>query len=82
MLGAMQGVSKEVYEAARVDGAGPIMRFFAITIPMISPAIFFSLIINITNAFGGRGPAGSRPAFQPEFGAHGIVHQLSDVHPY
>ncbi len=53
MLGAIQGVPKEVYEAARVDGAGPIMRFFAITIPMISPAIFFSLIINITNAFGG-----------------------------
>ncbi len=53
MLGAVQGVPKEVYEAARVDGAGPIMRFFAITIPMISPAIFFSLIINITNAFGG-----------------------------
>ncbi len=53
MLGAVQGVPKEVYEAARVDGAGPIMRFFAITVPMISPAIFFSLIINITNAFGG-----------------------------
>lgn len=53
MLGAVQGVPKEVYEAARVDGAGPIMRFFAITIPMISPAIFFSLVINITNAFGG-----------------------------
>ena len=53
MLGAMQGVSPEIYEAARVDGAGPIMRFFAITMPMISPAIFFSLIINMTNAFGG-----------------------------
>ncbi len=53
MLGAVQGVSKELYEAARVDGAGPIMRLFAITLPMISPAIFFSLVINTTNAFGG-----------------------------
>jgi multiple sugar transport system permease protein len=53
MLGAIQGVSKELYEAARVDGAGPIMRFISITLPIISPAIFFSLIINITNAFGG-----------------------------
>jgi multiple sugar transport system permease protein len=53
MLGAIQGVSHELYEAARVDGAGPIMRFFSITLPMISPAIFFSLIINMTNAFGG-----------------------------
>lgn len=53
MLGAVQGVSKELYEAARVDGAGPMMRFFAITLPIISPAVFFSLIINMTNAFGG-----------------------------
>lgn len=53
MLGAIQGVSHELYEAARVDGAGPIMRFFSVTLPMISPAIFFSLIINMTNAFGG-----------------------------
>ena len=53
MLGAIQGVSKEIYEAARVDGAGPILRFFSITLPIISPAIFFSLVINMTNSFGG-----------------------------
>jgi multiple sugar transport system permease protein len=53
MLGAMQSVPPEIYEAARVDGAGPIMRFFSITVPMISPAIFFSLVINIISAFGG-----------------------------
>ncbi len=53
MLGAMQGVPPEIYEAARVDGAGPIMRFFSITLPMISPAIFFSLVINTISSFGG-----------------------------
>ena len=53
MLGAMQGVSKEIYEAARVDGAGPITRLFSITLPMISPAIFFSLVINTISSFGG-----------------------------
>jgi multiple sugar transport system permease protein len=53
MLGAMQSVPPEVYEAARVDGAGPINRFFSITIPMISPAIFFSLVINMISSFGG-----------------------------
>jgi multiple sugar transport system permease protein len=53
MLGAMQSVPPEIYEAARVDGAGPIMRFFSIAVPMISPAIFFSLVINIISAFGG-----------------------------
>ena len=53
MLGAMQSVPKEIYEAARVDGAGPITRFFSITMPMISPAVFFSLVINTISAFGG-----------------------------
>lgn len=53
MLGAMQGINKELYEAARVDGAGPLTRFFSITIPLISPAIFFTLVVNLTGAFGG-----------------------------
>jgi multiple sugar transport system permease protein len=53
MLGAMQGISSEIQEAARVDGAGPLVRFFKITLPMISPAIFFSLVINLIAVFGG-----------------------------
>jgi ABC-type sugar transport system permease subunit len=53
MYSAMQSVPKEIYEAARVDGAGPIARFVYITLPMISPAIFFALVINLTGAFGG-----------------------------
>jgi multiple sugar transport system permease protein len=53
MLSAIQSIPSEIIEAARVDGAGPIIRLFAIVLPMISPAIFFSLAINMTNAFGG-----------------------------
>jgi multiple sugar transport system permease protein len=53
MLAAMQAIPKELYEAARVDGAGPIYRFVTITLPMSSPAIFFSLVINMISAFGG-----------------------------
>lgn len=53
MFGAMQSVPKELHEAARVDGAGPLMRFISITLPIISPAIFFSLVIDLTSAFGG-----------------------------
>lgn len=53
MNGAMESVPHEIYEAARVDGAGPFARFFYITLPMISPAIFFTLVINLTGAFGG-----------------------------
>jgi multiple sugar transport system permease protein len=53
MYGAMQAIPKEIIEAARVDGAGPVARFVSITLPMISPAIFFALVINLTSAFGG-----------------------------
>ena len=53
MYAAMESVPREIYEAARVDGAGPLARFVFITLPMISPAIFFTLVINLTGAFGG-----------------------------
>jgi multiple sugar transport system permease protein len=53
MYGAMLKVPHDLYEAARIDGAGPLLRFINITLPMISPAIFFSLVINLTSAFGG-----------------------------
>ena len=53
MYGAMLSVPKDLYEAARIDGAGPLMRFINVTLPIISPAIFFSLVINLTSAFGG-----------------------------
>ncbi len=85
MLGAMQAIPKELYEAARVDGAGPINRFISITIPMSSPAIFFSLVINMISSFGGvalldRGLSYSQPGpgfFQPC--SNGILHCLSNV---
>lgn len=53
MYSAMESVSNEIHEAARVDGAGPWARFIFITLPMISPAIFFTLVVNLTGAFGG-----------------------------
>jgi ABC-type sugar transport system permease subunit len=53
ILGALQGIPQDIRESARVDGAGPFTRFFSITLPMISPAIFFSLVINLVMAFGG-----------------------------
>ena len=53
LSGAMMGVPKELYEAARVDGAGPLYRLLNITLPVISPAIFFSLLISLITVFGG-----------------------------
>ncbi|MBN1668880.1 MAG: sugar ABC transporter permease [Anaerolineales bacterium] len=53
ILAALQSLPIEIEEAARVDGAGPFLRFFGITLPLISPAIFFSLVINLITVFGG-----------------------------
>jgi len=51
MLGALQGIPKDIHESARVDGAGPFTRFFSLTLPLISPAIFFSQIIFLFRDF-------------------------------
>ena len=53
IMGAMQGISTEIFEAALVDGANRLRRFFSITLPMVTPAIFFTLILNLTAVFGG-----------------------------
>ena len=50
-LAALQGVSEELLEAASIDGANNIRRFFSITIPLISPVIFLNLIIGIISLF-------------------------------
>lgn len=44
---AMQGIPTELYEAARIDGAGPIASFLHITLPMITPMIFYNLILSV-----------------------------------
>jgi multiple sugar transport system permease protein len=43
-LAALQGVPRELLEAAEMDGAGPIRRLFAVTIPQVSPIILFNVI--------------------------------------
>jgi multiple sugar transport system permease protein len=52
-MGAIQGVPTELLEAAEIDGAGRFRRWTAITLPLITPAIFFTLILNITAIFSG-----------------------------
>jgi multiple sugar transport system permease protein len=47
MLATMQGVPTELYEAADVDGAGAWTKFSKITLPMISPVIFYNLVLSV-----------------------------------
>ena len=51
LLAAMQGVSTDVYEAAKIDGANEIRQFLSITVPLIRPALSFVFIITIINSF-------------------------------
>lgn len=50
-LAGLQGIPLELYEAAEIDGANRWRRFWAVTIPMLSPTIFFVLIIGIIGSF-------------------------------
>ncbi len=50
-LAALQGLSPELYEAARLDGAGAWQRFHYLTVPMVGPASFFLLILNVIYSF-------------------------------
>ena len=49
-LAALRGVPRDLYESAQLDGASAARQFWAITIPMISPIIFFKLITGVTGA--------------------------------
>lgn len=50
-LAGLKGIPEDVYEAAKVDGASGFRRFFAITIPLISPTTFFLAIMGIIGSF-------------------------------
>ena len=68
-LAGLQSIPPELYEAARVDGAGKFQQFICITVPMLSPTSFFIFIMGIIHGFQGGfnaafvltqgGPAGS-----------------------
>lgn len=50
-LAGLQSIPKSLIEAAAIDGAGPVKRFFTIIFPMISPTTFFLMVVNIVYAF-------------------------------
>jgi multiple sugar transport system permease protein len=52
-LAGLKQVPTELYEAASVDGAGKIRQFFNVTLPMLSPVIFFNLVLETINGFQG-----------------------------
>jgi ABC-type sugar transport system permease subunit/ABC-type glycerol-3-phosphate transport system substrate-binding protein len=50
-LAGLKGIPSHLYEAAAIDGAGPVRRFWNITLPMLSPYILFNLIMGLITTF-------------------------------
>jgi sn-glycerol 3-phosphate transport system permease protein len=50
-LAGLQSIPKSLIEAAAIDGAGPVRRFFTIVFPLLSPTAFFLLVVNMVYAF-------------------------------
>lgn len=51
LLAALQGIPRHLYESARIDGAGVFLQFIYITVPLLTPALFFNLVIGIIGSF-------------------------------
>ena len=50
-LAGVQNIDDTFYDAAKVDGANALQRFFNVTLPLLTPTLFFLLIINVINSF-------------------------------
>lgn len=50
-IAGLQSIPKDTYEAAALDESGPFRTFYKITLPMLSPTLFFLVIINMINSF-------------------------------
>ena len=51
MLAGLQNIPTDLYESARIDGAGPVQSFFKITIPMMAPILLFTSILSTIGTF-------------------------------
>jgi sn-glycerol 3-phosphate transport system permease protein len=51
MSSGLQAIPEELQEAAQVDGAGPVRRFWRVTLPLLSPTIFFAVVVGSIFAF-------------------------------
>ena len=65
-LAAMQSIPRSIVEAAAIDGAGPMRRFWTIIFPLLSPTTFFLLVVNAVYAF---------------FDTFGIIHAVTQGGP-
>jgi sn-glycerol 3-phosphate transport system permease protein len=65
-LAGLQAIPKSMIEAAAIDGAGPVRRFFDIVFPLLSPTTFFLIVVNVVYAF---------------FDTFGVIHATTEGGP-
>jgi sn-glycerol 3-phosphate transport system permease protein len=65
-LAGLQAIPESVMEAASVDGAGPVRKFTAIIVPLISPVTFYLVVVNMVSSF---------------FGSFGVIHAVTHGGP-
>ncbi|MBM7565189.1 carbohydrate ABC transporter permease [Paenibacillus sacheonensis] len=72
LLSGLQGIADDIFDSARIDGAGPFRSFVQILVPLVSPTLFFLCVISVMSAFQSfgqmniltkGGPAGSTEVF-------------------
>jgi multiple sugar transport system permease protein len=56
-LAGLKQIPQDIYDAAEVDGAGPVRKFFSVTLPLLTPIIFFNFVMQTIGAFQAFTPA-------------------------
>ncbi|WP_138417493.1 carbohydrate ABC transporter permease [Sinomonas gamaensis] len=79
LLAGLQAIPEELYEAARVDGAGPWRRLFSITLPMLSPSSFFVLVLSLINGFQVFDQVYAMTGGGPNNSSQVVVQQIYDL---
>lgn len=75
-MAGLQGIPKDLYEAAEVDGAGGIRKFFSVTLPLLSPTTFFLFITRIIHSFEIFGPVNIMTQGGPGDSTSVLVHYI------
>lgn len=76
LLSGLQGISEEIYDSAKIDGAGPVRTLRSIIFPLLSPTLFFLLIVSVIGAFQAFGQFHSLTRGGPMNSTNVIVYQI------
>jgi multiple sugar transport system permease protein len=79
LLAGLQAISPDMYDAAKIDGAGWWRRLFSITLPLLSPSTFFVLVISLINGFQVFDQVYAMTGGGPNGASEVVVEQIYDL---